>query len=755
MCTAGSRRTNGGADTFLSFFDKFGTNGASGRLGGLRSQKRADPNAGYCSYSHPLYRATSGAGGFLTAYGGNPAAGQRNNGRLDFFQNYDDAALFCADAADNMLPCTVDGAGVNTQCTTAAACNADRTAGCCDYSAELRGRFHANEVHDRCVVDEVNLSGARGQFCCAGTSPNVATARYGYFAPGLGGRAANQATSAWYPPVFELLGVNAAGTGFAVTDRFSDPNRWSVAVDDAADLNVAGADAGRRALGGYWFDTAADFASFSFNWAAPMVCSDTGLACLDTCDCRSAVDGACPTQFGAIARTYTCNTVTGFCNDNSGATACATDADCAGVQAAATCVAAPGPVDTNQLPGAGADECPQCHRCDFDGTFGNGVAAAVTGLRGDHLTFCTPATAATDCRAMACDNTFATCTTDADCGGGTCQALGCFPIAGLVPSAPRLAQWKMTTNEFVGSEEIKRDDDVYEQPCFCGLNTAANEMWSEPYWVSNTANIVNPFGGSYKAQIGGQCGDDNDCADGALCHATSLAGNVCVPTSYRAPLGYRHLGDGGQYSIFTDRGGCFSGDSMVRVRGISAPITMAKIQVNDYVEVAQEDGTTAYERVYAFLDRDPEGKATFVHISTPQGVLKVTSTHVVFVAQDATAPLSKMSPVFAKDVATGQFVYVRDASGKMVPVQVTGVQQVEATGLYAPLTQSGTLVVDNVHVSAYAQFKHPSVAHAAMKPLSWYHSVAGIFNSGKQEPTNGVHPYAAMLQRIKLLSEKY
>lgn len=228
-----------------------------------------------------------------------------------------------------------------------------------------------------------------------------------------------------------------------------------------------------------------------------------------------------------------------------------------------------------------------------------------------------------------------------------------------------------------------------------------------------------------------------------------------MPNSYRAPLGYHHYADGGEYSIYNDRKGCFSEASTVRVRGISAPITMSKLQVNDFVEVAQDDGTTSYERVYTFLDRDPQAKSTFVHVTTAQGVLKVTSSHVVFVSKDASAALSQMASVFAKDVVTGEFMYVRDTSGKMVPAQVRSVHQVEAAGVYAPLTPSGTLVVDNVHVSAYAQFKHPGVAHAAMKPLSWYHSVTGLFNSGKQEPSNGVHPYASVLQRIKLLSEKY
>ena len=55
------------------------------------------------------------------------------------------------------------------------------------------------------------------------------------------------------------------------------------------------------------------------------------------------------------------------------------------------------------------------------------------------------------------------------------------------------------------------------------------------------------------------------------------------------------------------------------------------------------------------------------------------------------------------------------------------------SGLYAPLTAEGHIVVDGVLASCYANFDH-DIAHIAMKPMQWFPGmmewVFGLDNNG-------------------------
>jgi hypothetical protein len=70
----------------------------------------------------------------------------------------------------------------------------------------------------------------------------------------------------------------------------------------------------------------------------------------------------------------------------------------------------------------------------------------------------------------------------------------------------------------------------------------------------------------------------------------------------------------------------------------------------------------------------------------------------------------------AHEVAIGDFLYADSSE-----IEVTLIEKITKRGYTAPLTKSGTLLVNNILASCYAEVKSQTVAHLAMNPISiWY-----------------------------------
>ena len=138
---------------------------------------------------------------------------------------------------------------------------------------------------------------------------------------------------------------------------------------------------------------------------------------------------------------------------------------------------------------------------------------------------------------------------------------------------------------------------------------------------------------------------------------------------------------------------CFSEDSTVEVLG-RGTTTMKHLHVGDRVLVGDSN---AYEIVYGFAHMDREGRAEFLTIKTKdhdKRPLEVTPDHLVSVN-------GKYLP--AKSIRIGD-VLQTEGEGN-TPAIVTKIKSGWKTGLYAPLTSSGTLLVNGVKASNYVTLK--------------------------------------------------
>ena len=183
--------------------------------------------------------------------------------------------------------------------------------------------------------------------------------------------------------------------------------------------------------------------------------------------------------------------------------------------------------------------------------------------------------------------------------------------------------------------------------------------------------------------------------------------------------------------------GCFSAESQVIDRQLGS-IALKDLTVGS--EVATRDG---WSTVTTFLHWHPDDEIDALTITFEHGALTLTPEHMVFVV----APNRQVRVIAAKEVKRHALMLVQK-EGKTFSSIVHSVQSVKMSGFYAPVTNSGTIVVDNIVASCYTQdgkiVVNHWIIHMIMAPLRLVLPAKFMYvpNAGE------IHPYARWLLGI-------
>jgi len=195
---------------------------------------------------------------------------------------------------------------------------------------------------------------------------------------------------------------------------------------------------------------------------------------------------------------------------------------------------------------------------------------------------------------------------------------------------------------------------------------------------------------------------------------------------------------------------CFPGQAEVTVldKGLTK---ISSLHIGDRVLVESSAGKLIYEPVLSFIHSGHVGKQVeFLNIQHATGTIRVSANHVLFVATNfgredkAAERITEGDELFVVDAGTSQPV----ASRVLSVTREFGDQ-----GMYAPLTPSGKIVVDQIVASNYAtlhgmHFGHEA-SHAAFFPLRAYHKLGfssllpSSSEQSKSPETFELHPLAA------------
>ncbi|GMR44642.1 hypothetical protein PMAYCL1PPCAC_14837, partial [Pristionchus mayeri] len=164
----------------------------------------------------------------------------------------------------------------------------------------------------------------------------------------------------------------------------------------------------------------------------------------------------------------------------------------------------------------------------------------------------------------------------------------------------------------------------------------------------------------------------------------------------------------GYFPVAAQSGGfwlCFSGDMTVQMADGSEK-QMDQLEKNDFVLSMTPSGIT-HVPVSFWLHRNPEAVAEFHRFETEDGrTIKLTAQHYIYKGDCAnvgqTLPVEAVarSAVYAEEVSEGDCLYTVDGEN-VKEVRVVKADRVTETGIYAPMTSNGKIVVGGVYASCH------------------------------------------------------
>lgn len=161
--------------------------------------------------------------------------------------------------------------------------------------------------------------------------------------------------------------------------------------------------------------------------------------------------------------------------------------------------------------------------------------------------------------------------------------------------------------------------------------------------------------------------------------------------------------------------GCFHGEEMATTR--EGPKMVKDIQQGEEVLATDKNGTIIWSKVFMQFHADNEEVAKATVIKTHLGKrIVLTTDHLIFASKYCQVPLFNLARIpFAKDVQEGDCVFTvgKTTDGEQILRldKVISVKQQQVTGLYAPVTLEGTIIVSDVVASCYAILENHWYAH--------------------------------------------
>jgi len=121
---------------------------------------------------------------------------------------------------------------------------------------------------------------------------------------------------------------------------------------------------------------------------------------------------------------------------------------------------------------------------------------------------------------------------------------------------------------------------------------------------------------------------------------------------------------------------------------------MKDLNTGDQILSLCENKQTCFLPVHLWLHRSDDISASFLAVEHEHGTIQMTGNHIIFKLDEG----NRTTPVWAKSIKVGDKLSL----GNKGKSDVLKISSISSTGIYSPLTSSGSIFVDGVLVSSFA-----------------------------------------------------
>jgi len=213
------------------------------------------------------------------------------------------------------------------------------------------------------------------------------------------------------------------------------------------------------------------------------------------------------------------------------------------------------------------------------------------------------------------------------------------------------------------------------------------------------------------------------------CVSISANGNLCL-----------------QYTCYTGQNAakCFPGRSFVITEN-GLRKSLSNLTIGERVLVINKENKLIYESIDGFIHLKRNDLFHFLLINIKFDDYKNTTTslfispnHLIFLANDT----QLKSAIFAGQLRLGDHIKYF-YKNQLISAKIENIYLTKEEGYYAPLTPSGTIIIDNVLVSNYATVSNHHLAHYVMQVYRWW-----IHIFGSIENTENIHWILKLIEQI-------
>uniref|UniRef100_A0A914P2U6 Hint domain-containing protein n=1 Tax=Panagrolaimus davidi TaxID=227884 RepID=A0A914P2U6_9BILA len=150
---------------------------------------------------------------------------------------------------------------------------------------------------------------------------------------------------------------------------------------------------------------------------------------------------------------------------------------------------------------------------------------------------------------------------------------------------------------------------------------------------------------------------------------------------------------------------CFSGDTIVTTLNNSKK-RLDELEIDEWIFSAG-DGRIGFNKVISWLHRMPNINAEFLKLTLENGKsLKVTRKHFIYKIEcSANETLNfKYDLIQAENILPSDcLLSLNDENVHLIPTRIYKIEIIHERGIYAPLTDSGQIIVNNIFASCYSE----------------------------------------------------